>query len=282
MQIAVLGMGKMGQALAGRLVDGGHDLVIWNRTAGRAPDLVDAGAREATGIADAVGDVALAITSLANDEVVREVACGGDGIRSAGRDDLVYVDASTVSPALSAELTDAFPHFASMPILGSPALVASGDAVYLIGGAPDVVKTVDPLFDGLTGTVHRYDQPALAAAAKLAVNLLLLDGLVALAESFAVGRAGGLSDDQLRELLADNNMVAPGLKNRFEGLLTGEQAALWSPALGAKDAGLAVDLVAGAGGELRTTPVVQKAYGDAARSGSEDDDIAAVGRLYQR
>jgi len=282
MRIAVLGMGRMGQAVAGRLLDSGHDVVIWNRHTGKAPALVAKGAKEADTSADAVARADLAMTSLANDDAVRHVACGDGGIRSALAGDAVYVDVSTISPALSRELDREFPRFAAMPILGAPAMVTSGQAQYLLGGRPEVTAAVDPALGALGGRVRRYDSPPLASTAKLAVNLLLLDEVVALAESFTVGRAGGLSDDQLRDLLGDSPMVPPGLKNRFEGILTGHQDPWWTTVLGAKDAGLAVQVVAEAGGELPLTAAARDLYSKVAAAGQDEGDIAAVAAFYRR
>jgi 3-hydroxyisobutyrate dehydrogenase-like beta-hydroxyacid dehydrogenase len=71
------------------------------------------------------------------------------------------------------------------------------------------VDRLGPVLSSLSATVRRYDTAAMATIAKLANNLLLLSEIIALAESFAVGRCGGLSDDQLRELLGNSPMVAP-------------------------------------------------------------------------
>ena len=280
MRCAVLGMGRMGQGVAGRLLDNGHDLTIWNRTSGVGVDLVARGAREAATITEAVQDKEVAITSLANDEAVRSVAIGEGGIRASLPAGGVYLDASTVSPALSAELADSFPRYAAMPIMGSPDAVRAGEAVYLIGGDQAVIEFVQPLLAALSETIRRYAAAPLASAAKLAVNLLLLDGVVALAESMAVGRSGGLSDEQLSALLRDSPMVAPGLKNRFDGVLSGQQEPWWSARLGAKDAGLAVALVEGAGGQLRATAAVRDLYGQV--SDPDRQDIAEVSELYRQ
>jgi 3-hydroxyisobutyrate dehydrogenase-like beta-hydroxyacid dehydrogenase len=281
MDIAVLGMGRMGQALAGRLLEADHHMTIWNRTPGKAPDLVDRGAAEARSIPEAVGGTQLAITVLANDDAVRAVALGDDGVRSALPDGATYVDSSTVSPSTAEQLADAFARFVAMPVLGSPSQAASGQATFLVGARDGCADAVDPLFPALSEKRIRYDQPAMAAAAKLSVNLMLLDGVVALAEAFAAGRAGGLSEDQLRELLGNSPMVAPGLKYRFEGILTGEQEPFWTTVLGVKDARLAVELGESGGGELPLTSVARDLYQKAA-SRSETADIASVTELYRR
>lgn len=280
MRIAVLGMGRMGRALAGRLLGDDHDLVIWNRTSGKAPELVERGAAEAGTVADAVGGADLAITALADDDAVRAIAFAEDGIRTTLGPVATYADASTVSPGLTEELDDAFPRYVAMPILGSPGQVAEGRASYLIGAGDAAARAVDPLFPRLSQKTFRYYKPSVAAAAKLAVNLLLLDGVIALSESFAVGRAGGLSEEQLRDLLGESPMVAPGLKYRFEGILTRQQETLWTMALGAKDARLAVEVAEASGLELPATSLARDMY--TAAASSTNDDIALVAARYRK
>jgi 3-hydroxyisobutyrate dehydrogenase-like beta-hydroxyacid dehydrogenase len=195
----------------------------------------------------------------------------------------VYVDCSTVSPALSAELAEAAgsDRFVALPVLGAPGAVRSGGATYLAGGEEAVVARLEPMLATLSDRVRRYPTPATALAAKLATNLILLSAVTALAEACAVGRAGGLTDDQLRALLAESPMVPPGLHNRFEGVLTGEQEAWWGAALGAKDAGLAAALAQSAGVEVPVAEAVRDRYDAAAQAGLADADIATVGRLYR-
>lgn len=280
MDVAVLGMGRMGRALAARLLAGGHRVVVWNRSKGKASDVVSAGAREAGSVADAVDGVGVAVTMLANDDAVRAVALGE--LRSSIGEKTIYVDCSTVSPRLSGELAEAFPaRFLAMPVVGSPVAVRAGKAVFLAGGNGVVVERLDPVLSTLSETVRRYDTAPLAITAKLANNLLLLSEVVALAESFAVGRAGGLSDDQLRDLLGASPLVAPGLTNRFESVLTGSQEGWWTTVLGAKDAGLALDIAREADVELPAGQVVQRLYEKAAASGLDDADIATVTELYR-
>jgi 3-hydroxyisobutyrate dehydrogenase-like beta-hydroxyacid dehydrogenase len=277
--VAVLGMGNMGQAIAVRLLDGGHRVAVWNRTPERAAQVVSAGAVQAPSIADAVYGADVVFTMLANDDAVRAVAFGD--LRSSIGTEAVYVDCSTVSPGLSGELAAAFPgRFLAVPVLGSPAVVRAGQATFLAGGDGAVVQRIGAVLSSLSTTVRRYDTAPLAGTAKLTSNLLLLSELVALAESFAVGRSGGLSDAQLRELLGDSPMVAPGIRNRFEDMLTGSQEGWWATELGAKDAGLAVDIARGADIELPEAIAVRTVYERAAASGMEHADVAAVARLY--
>jgi len=280
MHVAVLGMGRMGRVIAGKFIEGGHRVAVWNRSKGKAAEIVSGGGWEAQSVADAVDGVDVAITMLANDNAVRAVAFGE--LRSSIADQTVYVDSSTVSPELSGELAETFAgRFVALPILGSPVALQAGQAVCLAGGDGDLVDRLGPLLASLSNTVRRYDTAPLAIAAKLATNLLLLSEIVALSESFAVGRSGGLTDEQLRELLGSSPVVAPGLKNRFEGVLSGSLEGWWTTGLGAKDAGLAIGIAQAAEVELPVAEVVRRLYEKAAASGLDQADVAAVSGLYR-
>jgi 3-hydroxyisobutyrate dehydrogenase len=110
---------------------------------------------------------------------------------------------------------------------------------------------------------------------------MLLAEVVALAEAIAVARSGGLSDEEIRELVGQSPMLAPGVKNRFEGVLTGDQEPWWSTALGGKDAGLAVEAAQTAGIDLPLAQKVEALYREAAAAGDGDDDIVAVANRYR-
>ncbi len=281
MHVSVLGMGRMGRAVAGRLAEGGHDVVVWNRTPGRAGDVVAAGAREAGDLAAAVAGAEVVLTLLSDDAAVRDVAIGSGLADLVGRGTLC-VDSSTVSPALADELAGTFECFVAMPVLGSPEAVRTGQATYLLGGDRDLVARLEPVVATLSDRSVVFGRPGLALAAKLASNLVLLTGIVSLAEAFAVGRAGGLTEDDLRRLLGESPLVAPGLRNRFEAVLTGGDPGWWTTVLGRKDAGLAVDLAASDDVALRMGTTARDAFGAAAAAGLADADIATVARLFRR
>lgn len=284
MKVSVLGLGRMGQEVAGRLLRQGHEVTVWNRSAGRATALVTAGAVEAESPRTAAASAGVVITMLSNDDAVRSVALGADGVIAGLSPDAVYADSSTVSPTLVGELVEAFgrERFVAMPVLGAPAAVAEGGAGYLLGGSEAARARIEPLLPSLSSSVRRYDAAPLAAVAKLTSNLVLLSSVVALAEAFTVGRSGGLDEDQLRELLGGSALLAPGLRNRFEGVLTGSGEGWWTTTLGAKDAGLAVDVASRDGIELPAASAVRDRYLSAARGSSAGEDIVAVAKLYRR
>ena len=155
MRLAVLGMGRMGHAVAERLLGGDHEITVWNRTPHKADDLVAKGAREASTPAAAAEETEATFTSLADDPAVRTVVTGQDGV-AAGLGDGVLIDASTVSPDTTAHLADTVGgRLLASPILGSPTAVVSGDAAYLIGGPRELHDRLAPAYDVLAEAGRR-------------------------------------------------------------------------------------------------------------------------------
>jgi 3-hydroxyisobutyrate dehydrogenase-like beta-hydroxyacid dehydrogenase len=281
MKVAILGMGRMGQSLALRLLETGHEVSIWNRTPGKADDVTDAGGRECKTIEDAVSDCEAALVSLAADDAVHDVVLGNQGV-AAHLADAVYVETSTISPAFSAQLAEQVPRFVAMPIVGSPDAVRAGKATYLLGGESAIISVLEPLLADLAVARHVYPVQRLANVAKLTGNALLLTAIIGLAECITIGRAGGLSDQQLSELLVGSPIIGDGVKNRLDAVIDGTGPTWWTVALGVKDARLALELLSDdPGTDLPTTASVRAQYAAAASRGLADSDIAEVIRLYQ-
>lgn len=277
MRTSILGMGRMGEALAERIVSGGHEVTVWNRSPGKAGPAVEAGATEAASLDEAVTSAEVVLTMLADDRAVDAVS--SEVARSLGAD-AVYIDSSTVSPALSQRLAERFERYVALPVLGSPDAVRTGQAAFLAGGRAEVLDRIEPLLASLSGRVNRLDSPAVALGAKLTGNYLLLGGLAVLAEAFEVGRAGGLSDEQLRSVFAESPLVAPGLRNRFEGVLAGSTEGWFTMTLGGKDVRLGLDLAGGAGRDLPVGAALAGVYAAAESHGLSDADVAGLRRIY--
>jgi 3-hydroxyisobutyrate dehydrogenase-like beta-hydroxyacid dehydrogenase len=285
MRLAVLGMGRMGRALAQRLLSGGHEITVWNRTPHKADDLVVKGVRSAATPAEAARIAEATFMSLADDNAVREVVSGPEGA-AAGLADGVLVDASTVSPETSAHLARAVSgRFLAAPILGAPVAVVSGEAIYVIGGSYEIYERVRPAFEALTEDGHRRyvgEDPKLASALKLLSNHLLLSGIAILAETVATAQAIGLADELISDYFGHLPVVAPALCNRLDDIVAGDHKGWFPTRLGAKDLRLAEDLAHSCGVPLPLAEAVRRRYEQAAAEGWSDADIAAVVELVRR
>jgi len=295
MRVSVLGLGSMGQAIAGRLLDTGHSVGVWNRTAGRAAALTARGATEVAGPPAAFDGADVVLSSLSDDAAVRAVLLDGGvlgqqhggtdrddpGGRFAARSPAV-VDCSTISPVTARALAEAYgDRFAACPILGAPAAVAEGRATLLLAGPGELVARLAPLWDDLSAHQRRVgDDPGLAQAVKLLANYLLMAGIVTLAEATAVGQAAGLDDATLEDVLSA--LAAPNVANRVTDVVSGDHRGWFSTLLGAKDVHLLVDLARRVGVGLPVASLVAARYDEAAGTGLADLDIGAVVELHRR
>jgi 3-hydroxyisobutyrate dehydrogenase len=270
----------MGRAAALRLLDTGHEVLVWNRTMGNTAEVVEAGARAPADLAETVETAETVMTVLSDDDAVREVVFGDGGVARV-LEDRLYLDASTVSPSLTTEVAEGVKRFLALPIAGAPAALRDGKATCLVGGPGELVDEAMPVVEALSSAHHVYARPEQAAAAKIANNNLLLVGLAALAESIAIGRAGGLTDQQLHELFDTSAMLAPGVRNRLDAVLTGEGPTWWTMQLGVKDSSLALSVARQAAADTPVSAAARERYEAAAARGLAEEDIAAIGRLYR-
>jgi 3-hydroxyisobutyrate dehydrogenase-like beta-hydroxyacid dehydrogenase len=278
-QIAVLGMGRMGHALAERLLESGHDLTVWNRTPHKADDLVARGVSEAGTATRAAAGAEATFTSLADDSAVLAVVTGPEGV-AAGLGGGVLCDASTVSPQTTARLREAVEgRMLASPILGSPAAVVSGSASYLIGGPSEHYDWLRPAYDALAEDERRRylgDDATVPTTLKLLANYLLMSGIATLTEVVVTAQTVGLGDDLIRDFFGQLPLVAPGLRNRLDAIVVDEQEGWFSMRLGAKDVRLADALARSHGVQLPLAGAVKRLYERAASEGWAEADIAAV------
>jgi 3-hydroxyisobutyrate dehydrogenase-like beta-hydroxyacid dehydrogenase len=281
MHVAVMGMGNMGRALAERLLEGGHAVQVWNRTPGRAGVLVDRGAVELSAPEDIAPGTEAVFVCTADDRSVMEVATSGADAPRPGWSEAVVAVMSTVSDHTLAELHLLYgDRFVAAPILGAPQAVASGQATFVIGGAAAARAALEPVWTLFAGPFDAGADPVRAGVVKLVNNQLLMTGLAAVAEAVRIARAGGIEDTMLDTLLRESPMVPAGLRNRIDGLFDPRHAGWFTPRLGAKDLGHALEL-APADRPFPVTRAAHEAYLRVADEGWDTADITALVELGQ-
>lgn len=285
MKLAVLGMGNMGRSIAGRLLQAGHEVTVWNRTPGKAGELAASGAREAGSPAEAMKDAEAAIMSLSDDDAVLDLVTGEAKLAEQLAEGAVLVDASTVSPSTSRTEAGAtgIHRFVAAPVLGAPAAVADGNALYLLGGPGDAVDRLDPAWSALSEhRFHTGDDPGSATSVKLMCNYLLMGGIDLLSEVVAMAQAYSMDDEVILKLFGSLPVVPPALHNRLEDIVRGDHKG-WFPArLGAKDVGLAKELAEDLGVSLHLGDAVQAPYLELIDQGRGELDVAAAVETVRR
>src|SRR5436305_5483898 len=235
----------MGAGMAASLLRAGHEVTVYNRTAGKMQALVEQGARAAARVPDACrGEVA--ITMLADDNAVESVVFGDEGVLRSLGEDVIHVSMSTISVALSERLTaahaEAGQRFVAAPVFGRPEAAAAAKLFIVAAGAADALDACRPLFEALgQKTFPIGDQPPAANLVKLSGNFLIGATIEALGEAMALVGKAGVDRRQYLDLLTSSLFTAPIYKT-YGGLIVEQQfePAGFAAPLGLKDIRLAL------------------------------------------
>jgi 3-hydroxyisobutyrate dehydrogenase-like beta-hydroxyacid dehydrogenase len=240
MNVGFIGLGHMGGAMAGSLLRAAHQVTVYNRTPGKARELIDQGARQAAAIAAACRGDAV-ITMLADDDAVDAVVFGDRGVLRSLTERTIHISMSTISVALSDRLADAHAtagrRFVSAPVFGRPDAAAQGKLFIIAAGKPDVVAACTALFEAMgQKTVRIGDVPQTANLVKLSGNFLIASVIEALGEAMALVRKAGIDQGRYVEALTSTVFTGPLFAN-YGGLIATErfQPAGFAAPLGAKD-----------------------------------------------
>jgi len=190
-KVGFIGLGRMGQAIAKRILDGGYELVVYNRTRSKADELEKAGARVAESIADAAAGQDVVITMLTDDAALHTVLDAG--LLEHLPRGAVHLPMGTHSVVTLTELDtihkDAGQVLVACPVLGRPDAVVAGQLGLVPAGPQEVVEKLQPLFDVIgRRAFNAGSNPAGASAVKLANNMVLGCAIEAMAEGFALTR----------------------------------------------------------------------------------------------
>jgi 3-hydroxyisobutyrate dehydrogenase-like beta-hydroxyacid dehydrogenase len=286
--VAVVGTGRMGAAMAGRVAAAGLDLVVWNRTRARAEETADrTGAtvvgspREAAAAADVV------VVSLADDAAVRAAYEGDDGLVAGLRAGAVVCDTSTVDPdtvrALAPVVAERGAGLLDSPVSGSVATVEAGALTVMVGGPADVLATARPVLDTFATAVHRMGDVGAGAAMKLVVNSLLHSLNVALGESLVLAERAGLDRAQVWDVFEAGAVGAPFVSYKREAFVHPESAVVaFTLDLVAKDQELIHRLADRVGARMDQADTSRRLVEESVRAGFGDRDLSAVADYLRR
>ncbi|SPJ17621.1 3-hydroxyisobutyrate dehydrogenase-like protein [Burkholderiales bacterium] len=218
MNIGIVGTGRMGTAIVRRLLDLGHDVQVWNRTAYKAHDAHEAGAKWTPILRDLVRDSDVVISFLYDNESVERVYLGANGLLTGRVEGRLFIDMSTVSPGPHAQIAVATAargaDFLECPVSGSIPAAQLGALVGFAGGEATVFTRAHPLLAQLCRRLEHVGPIGAGARMKLAANLLLAVFWQALGESLLLAGSPSMDTARVIDLLADSNIGAAILRMR--------------------------------------------------------------------
>lgn len=275
-RIAVLGLGAMGRAIAARLLDAGHDLIVWNRTPGKDDELVASGARRADTPADAARDREVVITMVTDGQALEDVLFGSDGAASAISREAALIEMSTVGPTVTVSVVE---RLAPIPVLDAPVLgsvpsVKTGRLTILVGGDREVFDLNAGLL-GILGTPMYLGASGSGAMLKLVNNAAGTAALVAVGELLTLTDRAGLDQNVVLDSLGAGPLAS--MIERWRPRLQGkDQSSYFRLALARKDLALAFDEAGRFETRLTVSETAAARCDEAIEAGLGDEDFGTV------
>ena len=285
MKIGVCGTGRMGSAIAQRLIAIGHDVAVWNRNPEKTRPLVDAGAKSFASAAELVEGSEVVIVMLLNDAATEAVYHAPNGILKAKLAGKLVIDMSTVRPdtmkSNGAQVLQQGAAFVESPVGGSTAPAKEGKLLGLVGGTDADVASAMPILEQLCRRVEHVGELGAGSMMKLAVNLPLLVYWQALGEALTICKPLNLPADRLIDILSDTSGAPVAMKGRgpvIAKVLGGAPLGQTAFGLNAakKDLACAVQFGASIRAELPVTASALACYEEAEAAGLGDADATAV------
>jgi 3-hydroxyisobutyrate dehydrogenase-like beta-hydroxyacid dehydrogenase len=288
MKVGFIGLGRMGEVMARRLIDAGHDVGVYNRTAAKMKPLVEHGAKALDSIKAAATFGEAVFTMLTDDAAVLDVVGRAGGIKETLREGGIHICSGTHSVAAIQKLTSthsgAGQILIAAPILGRPEVVVAGNASMLVGGPQHSVERCQPLFAAIAGRVIVSGaEPVASAAIKIAHNFVLGCAIEAMGEGFSLTRKYGVASDVFYKVLTEGLFACWAYKTygKFiaeERYLPAGQRAL----TGLKDANLALAAGEAMGVPLPSGNVWRDRLVGAVAHGEGEHDWAVMARDQAR
>jgi 3-hydroxyisobutyrate dehydrogenase-like beta-hydroxyacid dehydrogenase len=276
-KIGFLGLGEMGTPMARRLLQAGHELLVWNRSAERTAPLAQEGAAVASSPARAAAGRDFVITMLATPDALEQVLFGSEGLAPALSPGQVLIDMSTVGPQEVHAAAARLPKGASLvdaPVRGSVPQATSGRLDIFVGASDQDYERVRPILETL-GSVRHTGGPGSGAAMKLVANLALGAAMATLGEALALGESLELQQNIVLDVLADSP-IGPIVKAKRANVESGQFAPSFKLRHAAKDLRLVTETAAAKGRDLTQAKANRAWLDEAAEHGAADLDFSAV------
>src|SRR6202162_6286172 len=276
-KVAFIGLGRMGHGMAGRYLDNGFTVAVWNRSKAKAEDLIARGAQWATSPEDAAIDADAVVTMVADDEASRQVWLTKDGAAATMKAGTLAIECSTVSYKhaldLSRELRGRGLVYIDCPVTGLPDAAAAGKLTLLVGAEPADLEQARPYLAPLSASIRHFGAVGTGTVYKLINNLMGAIQIAGIAEGLAIAERAGLDMKLVVEAVETGVAASPQVIRHSKRMAARDfSGATFTAPLRHKDAAYAVAL---AESLLSAAPIMGRAAVEAyarAKAVAPDDD----------
>jgi 3-hydroxyisobutyrate dehydrogenase len=284
--VAFIGLGRMGRGMAGRYLDGGFTVAVWNRSKAKADDLVGRGARWANSPADAADGADAIVTMVADDEASRAIWLGRDGAVETAKAGALAIECSTVSYQhaldLARDLRARGLVYIDSPVTGLPDVAAAGKLTLLVGADPADLERARPFLAPLCTAIRHFGPVGNGTVYKLINNLMGAIQIAGLAEGLAIAEQAGLDPKIVQEALATSAVASPQVIRHSKRMVERDFShPSFTIALRYKDAAYGVALAESLLPNVSVGPAAVRAY-QQAKAHSPDADEASLIEMVSR
>ena len=282
MRVAFLGLGIMGSRMASNLVKAGHQVTVWNRTAGKDVE----GATTAASPAEAARDAEVVWMCVSDTKAVENVLFGTQGVNESLAEGQIIVDSSTISPSATRHFAERVRakgvQYVDAPMTGSKAGAESGTLIFIVGGEESAIEKLKPLFAAMGKKFFRMGETGKGQATKLAMNLQIAMIFEGFAEALTLATKLGVDAQQLLALI-EATMVRSGVVDyKAPFILERDFTPNFPLRLMHKDIRLALEAAKEARVKLPGLETLEEIYEMATEDGNQDLDYAATLTLLEK
>ena len=278
--LGFVGLGAMGGRMARRLLDAGHPLCGYNRTAAKAAGLVRAGMILAASPREVAERADVVFTMLTDDRALEAVARAPEGLLAGWRPGAILVEMSTVGPAVVERLAAAVAArggaLLDAPVSGSPATLEAGQLSFMVGGDPTILERARPYIEAIGPTITHVGRVGLAKSMKIAVNQGLAVQMLSFAESVLLAEKAGIERARAVEVLLKSVIASPMVKYRGPFVLGMPPEGYFDVDMIQKDLRLALDMARASGVALPSVALTHELMTAAKGLGLAEYDFAIV------
>ena len=281
MKTAFVGLGVMGYPMAGHLAANGHEVVVFNRTTATAERWCgEHGGRHAATPAEAAAGAEFVFTCVGNDDDVREVVTGTDGVLKAMRGDSVLVDHTTASASLAKELEGAASEvgvgFLDAPLSGGQIGAENGQLTIMVGGNEPVFERARPVMESYAKAITLIGPAGAGQLAKMVNQICIAGVLQGLAEGLDFAIRSGVDTRKVVEAISRGAAQSWQMENRWQTMIDGEFDFGFAVDWMRKDLGMALDEARRNGAQLEMTQLVDRFYAEVQDMGGRRWDTSSL------
>ncbi len=286
MNVAFIGMGTMGAAMALNILKAGHLVTVHNRNRDREEPVARAGARRAASPKEAAREAEIVITCVSDTPDVEAVVLGENGIIQGAKAGAIVVDMSTISPSATRRMADRLAEkgirMLDAPVSGGSEGAQKGTLTIMVGGEAEAVAQAMPVLSAMGKSITHVG-PCGAGQLTKAINQVIISGVyLAVAEGMALGLKAGVDMEKVVQALAGGAAGSWVLNYRAANMIKNEYPLGFRVRLHRKDLAIAMQTARELGVFLPVTALVEQIENGLIATGFGDEDVSAVARTIRK